>query len=310
MKKFLSKILLVDKSEVSPTRYIKELWNVLGGWVASWIKNKREKKREKKKVDMTSTKRETGMLEVGTHCGYCRQLDFLPFHCTYCNGDFCSTHRLKESHHCNWLLEQEKTKQNASNLGKNGNGEYFQALLPEKANIRLKQNNESHSNSTSIKDHLVKSKNKSALEKLKRFFSKNEKAFSKGKFSTKTSPSNKIILLSKMKRTAKGDSKIPVSNRIYIWVYLVADENDKPTKHEIFINKVWPMGRVLDYVAQQLDVKNVNSKHDASTKEKLFLYKEDPASPLLLDPSCRVANTLHDGDTLYLVRGEDGFPTV
>nr|5IJ4_A Chain A, CDC48-associated ubiquitin-like/zinc finger protein 1 [Saccharomyces cerevisiae S288C] len=48
------------------------------------------------------------MLDVGKHCAYCRQLDFLPFHCSFCNEDFCSNHRLKEDHHCRWLLEHEE----------------------------------------------------------------------------------------------------------------------------------------------------------------------------------------------------------
>ena len=35
-----------------------------------------------------------------TQCFYCRQLDFLPFNCKYCNEEFCLNHRTVESHDC------------------------------------------------------------------------------------------------------------------------------------------------------------------------------------------------------------------
>eukprot|EP01054_Gregarina_sp_Poly1_P004692 Gregarina_sp_Poly_1__4691@NODE_2507_length_2047_cov_83_604040_g1593_i0_p2_GENE_NODE_2507_length_2047_cov_83_604040_g1593_i0NODE_2507_length_2047_cov_83_604040_g1593_i0_p2_ORF_typecomplete_len168_score10_72zfAN1/PF01428_16/5_7e15zfAN1/PF01428_16/1_9e02zfAN1/PF01428_16/1_5e07Transp_Tc5_C/PF04236_15/0_0021Transp_Tc5_C/PF04236_15/4_7e03Transp_Tc5_C/PF04236_15/2Desulfoferrod_N/PF06397_12/8_8e03Desulfoferrod_N/PF06397_12/2_7e02Desulfoferrod_N/PF06397_12/0_16zfC5HC2/PF02928_16/37zfC5HC2/PF02928_16/3_4e len=40
--------------------------------------------------------------DKGAHCEveYCRQLDFLPFTCEYCNKVYCATHFRPESHEC------------------------------------------------------------------------------------------------------------------------------------------------------------------------------------------------------------------
>ena len=42
------------------------------------------------------------LLSLGKHCfvTHCKQLDFLPFKCTFCEETFCLEHRTAESHQC------------------------------------------------------------------------------------------------------------------------------------------------------------------------------------------------------------------
>ncbi|EHN00635.1 YNL155W-like protein [Saccharomyces cerevisiae x Saccharomyces kudriavzevii VIN7] len=172
-------------------------------------------------------KKETGMLDVGKHCAFCRQLDFLPFHCSFCNDDFCSKHRLKEDHHCKWLLEHEEALEigegsNKSQGASTSNNEaYFKSLLPERASVRVQMADEKGKPLRDINTAKVGSAlNSKTLDKIFKFFHKNEKKNSNGKSKKNfSSSSNKIIQLANLRKIAKGDAKIPIQNRIYIWCY-------------------------------------------------------------------------------------------
>lgn len=240
------------------------------------------------------------MLDVGTHCGFCRQLDFLPFHCKYCNGDFCSSHRSQESHHCKWLLDNNQKAQPIANKAVDNDGKYFQSLLPEKGYIRVQQ-----SSNTKKEPAKVRPKgSKSALEKLAKFFKKKEAT---KKPNTKSSKPNAFLQLTKLKKSAPGDDKIPVANRVYIYCQKIDDDGNDSTVYEVYINKIWPVGRALDYIAQRLNVSNHNVDLNVKSSEKLYLYKRDDRKGDLvsLEPSSRVVAEVRDLDTLYLVRGDD-----
>src|SRR4051794_13375316 len=44
--------------------------------------------------------------EIGKHCFLCKQIDFLPFHCSECKNYFCLLHKNRTEHDC---LEQKRT---------------------------------------------------------------------------------------------------------------------------------------------------------------------------------------------------------
>ncbi|QID87633.1 Ubiquitin-proteasome pathway [Saccharomyces pastorianus] len=265
---------------------------------------------------------ETGMLDVGRHCAYCRQLDFLPFHCSFCNDDFCSKHRLKEDHHCKWLLEQEASSKNneRATMSQSGIGSkneaYIKSLLPERAHVRVQMADNNREPKRDINTAKVSSSlNSKTLDKIFRFFQRNEKRKNSSK-SKKTfgSSSNKIIQLANLKKMAKGDTKIPSQNRIYIWCYSV-DGTEKDTgkedlKEPIYINKLWPVGRAMDYLSIHLNVKS-STLTNSTSNEKFQLYKLKDSGPSgkpisfeKLEPSLRVTNEIKDLDTLYLVHGD------
>ncbi|CAI4050059.1 hypothetical protein N7582_004821 [Saccharomyces uvarum] len=266
---------------------------------------------------------ETGMLDVGRHCAYCRQLDFLPFHCSFCNDDFCSKHRLKEDHHCRWLLEQEESSKNneKATMSQSGFGSrneaYFKSLLPERANVRVQMADDNRKPKRDINTAKVSSSlNSKTLDKIFRFFQRNEKRKNSNSKSKKTfsSSSNKIIQLADLRKTAKGDTKIPSQNRIYIWCYSVDGTERDTTKEDlkvpIYINKIWPVGRAMDYLSIHLNVKS-STLTSSTSNEKFQLYKlkdggssGKPISFEKLEPSLRVTNEIKDLDTLYLVHGD------
>ncbi|CAL9733030.1 CDC48-associated ubiquitin-like/zinc finger protein 1 [Monosporozyma unispora] len=238
--------------------------------------------------------KETGMLDVGTHCFYCKQIDFLPFHCNECNHDFCSKHRLKEDHHCIALLNNQD-EENETTPMHNGHGKFFQSLLPARASERIKSPSPTYT-STTIKSSL----NKSSLDKLLKFFHKH-----KSKHLIKKSLTSSILSIQK---NAIGDSKIPKQNRIYIYCYAIDSNFESIDPTPVYINKIWPLGRCLDYLASQLDIKNMNLQADPNTK--LFLYKainnnKSSGQELIeLNPNDRVNGKIMTLDTLYLIRGE------
>lgn len=249
--------------------------------------------------------KEIGMLDVGTHCSFCRELDFLPFHCQYCNKDFCSNHRTKESHFCVWLDEHKDDDNNDKQVNvhksKDNGGKFFKSLLPEKSSIRVNQakNNNIKEATPDNKITIKSTLNSSTLTRLKKFFKKNKSS----KSSKVLRSNNKVIQLASLQKQAKGDAKIPQQNRIYIWAYAVdSDKTTEPTP--LYINKVWPVGRALDSIASNLSISNKNSSVNATETEKLFIYKCVKDEQLVqLNTSERVINNINNLDTLYLIRG-------
>lgn len=259
---------------------------------------------------------ETGMLDVGTHCYYCKQLDFLPFHCNKCKHDFCTKHRLPESHHCEALTTAMTTNTTGTTPHvRNNHEKFFQSLLPAKGSERVKQQ-EQHSSTSSTSSHtttIKSSLNKRSLDKLIKFFNKH-KSSSKNRKQSKSKSST--ISTIQLQKVARGDTKIPLQNRIYIYCYIVDDDKEDSNDAKqsepspIYINKIWPIGRVIDYLATQLNIKNLNLNADPNTK--LILYKAANSSSSLstgqnlieLNVNDRVNNNIHNLDTLYLIRGE------
>ncbi|AMD19389.1 HBR488Wp [Eremothecium sinecaudum] len=253
------------------------------------------------------TDKETGMLDVGEHCNFCRQIDFLPFRCTVCEYDYCALHRSKESHNCKGLktprVERATSAERVSY--KKGNGEtYFKTLLPGKAEERIKQEVPVPSNQgvkSSLRDRLIKNNNTKALDKLKRFF---DKYSSKSKYKMNLTASNKTIQLATMRRNAKGDVKIPQTNRLYVWCYYIDDK--EPIEHEIFISKTWPVGRALDSLLHYMKLNNAGMGTTANANERLLLYKKVKDSEwVMLEAANRVSSVITEGDALYVVRGND-----
>ncbi|SCU80135.1 LAMI_0B00936g1_1 [Lachancea mirantina] len=255
-----------------------------------------------------STK-EVGMLDVGTHCAFCRQLDFLPFNCSQCGKQFCSSHRTKEAHHCVSAIAPSTKNGPSVNLipsKPSGDGEsYFTSLLPEKGHIRVNQNPAPANAQPSVREQLQQAGKARALAKLKQFFTRQSSsaAATGQKGSTnKKSPANKLLLIAQLKKTAQGDNKIPLENRVYVYCFVV-EAKDELRRRQLFINKIWPVGRALDYVAAQLDVLNHNTDVNSASEDKLYLYRETSRGPSLLDPGARVATSIKNGDTIYLIRG-------
>lgn len=242
-----------------------------------------------------------GMLDVGTHCAFCRELDFLPFHCSHCDRDFCAAHRMQADHLCPALKTSPSPEASQTPLSphKSDGGRFFRSLLPDKASVRLQK---SLSPEPTAAPTVKSTLNKRSLDKLLRFFSRRHAAHTPKKKSVRSSGGLPLL-----KRTAKGDGKIPAQNRIYLYASAVEDGGSPQENVPVFVNKMWPVGRVLDAVAAQLGMKNVNVRADTTAAEKLFIYKQSGVRDTVqqLETGKRAVDTLKDLDYVYIIRGSE-----
>lgn len=56
---------------------------------------------------------------LGKHCTYCSQKDFLPILCHHCNKYYCKNHMTQESHECP-IKKEEKKRVNYTKYKKKG----------------------------------------------------------------------------------------------------------------------------------------------------------------------------------------------
>ena len=104
-----------------------------------------------------------------------------------------------------------------------------------------------------------------------------------------------------LKRTAKGDDKIPAEKRVYLHVEAEAETTtSKLPRGDFWYNKEWSVGRVLDAAARNLQVQNVNNRGGGEV-EKLRVFHVEGGR--LLEFGERVGEALGNGNTVVLLRG-------
>lgn len=289
---------------------------------------------------------EQGLINIGKNCQYCNQLDFLPFICEFCKKTFCSQHRTIEQHQCiakNKFFNQHKSRSSSPDESDNGGGGgggtiiSSKSLFPDrnadKRKLEAKLNSINPIRPTTIKETQFRvgdvsiSGSSNAFKKFQKFLTnqkKNKKSGTTnggnsitsklfGGKSSKTSSNNKFIDIANLKKNAKGDNKIIMNDRIYIWCIYVENPDlqisiDKDKK-PVFISKNWVVGRSLDSIADNLHIQNKNNVTNESL-EKLNIFKlEDnngssgvDGEPKLISTSLK-STVFKTGDTIYLVRG-------
>ena len=113
--------------------------------------------------------------------------------------------------------------------------------------------------------------------------------------------SSRMMALNALKRTAKGDEKIPVDKRVYLYVEAEANTTTaKLPKGDFWYSKEWSVGRMLDAAAKNLQVQNVNNR-GGGEEEKLRVFHVEGGR--LLDFSEKVGDVVTSGNTVVLLRG-------
>jgi hypothetical protein len=148
----------------------------------------------------------------------------------------------------------------------------------------------------------VAQKTQSAFDKLKAWgSSKKEQA---GRALPKRKPSSaaaRLVAVNSLKKTAKGDDKLPVDKRIYLYVEVEAETTTaKFPKGEFFYSKDWVVGRILDAATRSLQVQNINNQ-SANEKDKLRVFHVEGGR--LLEFNEKAGASLQSGNTLVLLRG-------
>jgi hypothetical protein len=107
--------------------------------------------------------------------------------------------------------------------------------------------------------------------------------------------------LATLKRTAKGEAKIPQEKRVYLFVEASSDTvTAKVPKGNFFYSTDYSVGRVLDLAAKSLQVANLNNRVEGE-EDKLRVFHVEGGR--LLDFGEKLGGVLQTGNTIVLLRG-------
>lgn len=107
--------------------------------------------------------------------------------------------------------------------------------------------------------------------------------------------------LATLKRTAKGEGKIPVEKRVYLHVEASAETiTAKLPKGNFFYSAEYSVGRVLDLAAKSLQVSNVNNQVEGE-EGKLRVFHVEGGR--LLEYGEKLGEGVRTGNTIVLLRG-------
>ncbi|CAJ2512413.1 Uu.00g054280.m01.CDS01 [Anthostomella pinea] len=276
---------------------------------------------------------------IGRHCQleYCNQLDFLPFFCQSCKKTFCLDHRIEDSHKCAnkgaWA-ERRRLAQLAKPSA--GEGRRMRDYVSEKPcaatsckttvgtalvpgvhcptcnrdyclKHRLKEEHDC-ANKVPIgarpgqQQYDVAEHTKNAFAKLRAWGSaKRDQANRALPKAKPSSTSARLVATNNLKKTAKGDAKLPSEKRVYVYVEAEAETTTaRNYKGEFYYSKDWVIGRVLDAAAKSLQVENVNNQ-SSQERDKLRVFHVEGGR--VLEFNEKVGTVLVSGNTIVLLRG-------
>ncbi|KAF8977855.1 hypothetical protein BGZ46_007072 [Entomortierella lignicola] len=112
---------------------------------------------------------------------------------------------------------------------------------------------------------------------------------------------SRVVTLMKMRKTAQGEDKIPVSSRVYVYIRSPVFPNldDKA----VYVDKTWTLGRSLDKIVAWLKVTvPKNEPFDAQKRFSIFHAKEIEDTPILLNLQDRLeqVSIVENGDIFFL----------
>lgn len=212
---------------------------------------------------------------LGKQCSVkdCKQLDFLPFTCDYCQITYCKQHSKPESHKC--LKYRENVTTTKTKLA------------------AYVCSSESCKETSPIEMHCVKCKKHYCLQhryhgcleisndekatKLKKWqIPKRQFAEAKAivdqeishtlQKSKNTAMANKVRLM-RVKGSAVGPKNIPVNERCYFLVYPPKNATNQHigSSKGIYVNTNWSIGKAIDAIADVLKISNNNNTSDVCT---------------------------------------------
>ncbi|CDH58979.1 predicted protein [Lichtheimia corymbifera JMRC:FSU:9682] len=108
---------------------------------------------------------------------------------------------------------------------------------------------------------------------------------------------NPTIELMKMKSKAKGSASVPMASRIYLNIHWPGKEDPQP----MFFDKTLRIGRLLDMLADQGNIKNDNNRLGVDDPQRLVVVKEDTQGQVI-DNSASLESVLVNLDHVRLDR--------
>ncbi|KAF4553089.1 CDC48-associated ubiquitin-like/zinc finger protein-like protein [Elsinoe fawcettii] len=284
------------------------------------------------------TKMSVGEVEaIGTHCqmAFCHQLDFLPFRCESCEGKFCLDHRSETAHSCSQAGAWARRRAAQNNPTSSSNipvsrpsvlthekqcaelscktlidTPRIQGVHCDKCNRRycLKHRFEEDHDCKNLKPigarpHLETQREKglAALNKLKAWGASKKSSFTVPQTKSKAAAAAQVKATNELKRTAKGDEKIAVESRVYLYVEAEKETTTAKLQNgKFFYSKDMTVGRVLDLAAKSLQVQNENNRGGGEERKLRVFHIEGGR---LLEFSEKLGAVVQTGNTIVLLRG-------
>lgn len=259
-------------------------------------------------------------MEVGKYCEWpeCHRLDFLPFQCDFCKKTFCKDHSYSEKHQCENVPDRQvvddiklptRIQEVSSKLCLKTNCQEKICTQCPKCDLEfcLGHRHEKDHNCRSLEDGNYPEdqmpKTKKVVEDIL------EKNAQKGQ-QKKTLKDAKLaakVQLMKLKMNSTGSKNILDQDRVYFCVHC----GSKSSSKNVFVDKNWPVGKVVDVLADSCGLENRNNVENAP---KLRLYRLK--NKQLLVPSDMLGQNLHyfvtnelvfNGETVLLDYEESNF---
>ncbi|KAB8349859.1 hypothetical protein FH972_023872 [Carpinus fangiana] len=224
--------------------------------------------------------------------------------CENCNRRYCLKHRLREDHNCSKLTPLgARTGKSDRGLG-DALGKLRAWGAAKKAAVSSSTSGSASTASNSTAGAVSRtstasttkssSHNNTLYRIVSPFQSKKQK-----------SKAAEITSLNALKRSAKGDAKVPAEKRVYVRLEAVASSSEgaagaKIPRADAFYSGEWVVGRVLDMAAKTLQIENVNNRGDGEEKKLRVFWIEGGR---LLEFGEKLGAGVSNGDTLVLLRG-------
>lgn len=160
----------------------------------------------------------------------------------------------------------------------------------------------------------AREKGLAAFEKLKAWGAAKKASLNIPQTRTQFDSVTRLKALSELKRSAKGDAKIPVSTRVHVYVEAQSDSvSSKIRDGRFFYSADASIGKVLDLAARDLQVQNSNNLGVADD-QKLALFHVEGGRMLAFAE--KLGTAVQTGNTIVLLRGmapvqqdQTGLPT-
>lgn len=238
-------------------------------------------------------------LLIGQHCSLqnCNILDFLPITCQYCKNIFCKEHFLPEKHFCVEVqkCEIELPKINSvqryeCSVEGCAKAELAPVLCPmcqvmvclghrfqsDHGCIELKAPTRAMAETKAMVDQILNTQNSLQVKK-------------KPLRSVKAQKTAAKVQLMKLKMKSVGDKGLPQQERVYFLVTPPKLYNKQSSG--VWISEKWVIGRVIDFIADTLGVKNENN---VSGKKKLKIFRSSDGKSVCEDMSVQLSKLLSD----------------
>lgn len=226
-------------------------------------------------------------------------------HCAKCSRDYCLKHRLAEDHECDKIPRPKASDGGvASALGK------LRAWGAQKRAAAAASSTSSKTASTTQKSAAVNvtaplSRSDTATSTLEQTQPTLHRIISPFRSRKPTAPGAGLTThIAQLKRSAKGDAKVPPAQRVYVHLEAVAAgegaSGARVPRADAWFARDASVGRVLDAAARTLQVANVNNR-GGGEEEKLRVFSVERGR--LLAFSEKLGEGVKDGDTLVLLRG-------